>query len=558
MDMADGNELVFLPLGGVGEIGMNLAAYGYGAEGDREWIVVDMGVSFADAHLPGVDLIFPDIRFLEAERHNIRGIVLTHAHEDHYGAVLDLWPALKAPVYCTAFTAGLLATKREAEQSLTDIPLIVFKQGETFQLGPFHIEAIEVTHSICDPVSLAIKTPLGVVIHTGDWKIDLAPSVGGLTDEKRFRALGKKGVLALLCDSTNAMVDGSSPTEEAVGASLADIIAKAEGRVAITTFSSNIGRIKSITRAAHANGRKVLVLGRSLKRCIDVAQELGYMDDIDGFISEEEYSTLPRNKIVIILTGSQGEARAALAKLARDSMREVSLTAGDIVVFSSRSIPGNEKAIIDIQNQLVDRGIKIITNRDGLVHVSGHPQRDDLLAMYEWVKPQILVPVHGEGIHLKAHAALGRAAGIPNIAEIRNGHILRLAPGTPEIIDSAPIGRLYKDGSLIGSEEELGIGERRKLAYAGHVAVSLHMTSAHDLADDPALVAFGLPEKTSQGEWLEDILLDAIEDAIHNIPRSRRKDNEVIREATRRAVRSLANAVWGKKPICTVFLHRGR
>lgn len=556
MAAANNIELVFLPLGGVGEIGMNLGAYGFGAPDNRQWLLIDMGVSFAGPDLPGVDLILPDIRFLESERHNIKGLVITHAHEDHYGAVLDLWPKLNIPVYCTPFTAGLLESKRESDFSSTKIPLHIFKAGDRLQIGVFEVEAISVSHSIPEPVSLAVTTSLGTIIHTGDWKIDPEPSLGAVTDEKRFRALGEKGVLALVCDSTNALRDGVSPSEREVGNSLAKIISESKGRVAITTFSSNVGRIRSIALAAKEVGRQVLLVGRSMKRSVAVADDLGYMDGLEPFVSEEDYGYIPRDKIVIVLTGSQGEQRAALAKLSRDEMRNLALSAGDTVIYSSRSIPGNEKAIIDIQNRLIDQGIKIITDQDGLVHVSGHPRRSELLQMYDWVKPQILVPVHGEAAHLTAQTALGRQAGILTVAEIRNGDVLKLAPGKAEVVDEAPIGRIYKDGKLLGDEDELGINDRRKLSFVGHVSVSFVLNKKHDLVDDPDLVAIGLPEMDGHGELIEDIIFEAIEDAINNIPRARRKDDGVVREATRRAVRAAVNEVWGKKPVCTVFLHR--
>lgn len=558
MASAVGNELVFLPLGGVGEIGMNLGVYGYGSEENREWLIVDFGVSFAGPELPGVDLILPDIRFLENERHNIRGMVITHAHEDHFGAILDLWPKLKVPVYCTPFTAGLLETKRQTDFDSYEVPVNVFKAGDSFEIGSFNIEALAVAHSIPEPVSLAIKTKLGTVIHTGDWKIDPEPSLGAVTDEKRFRELGEQGVLALVCDSTNALRDGVSPTEHDVGKSLANIISEAEGRVAITTFSSNVGRILSIALAAKEAGRKVLLVGRSMKRSVAVAEELGYLEGLDPFVDEEEFGYIQRDKLVMILTGSQGEQRAALAKLSRDEMHTLSLAAGDTVIYSSRSIPGNEKAIIDTQNRLIDRGVCIITDHDALVHVSGHPRRNELLKMYDWVKPEILVPVHGEAMHLTAQTALGRQAGIKKVAEIRNGDMLRLAPGAPEVIDEAPIGRIYKDGLLIGNEDELGVNERRKLSYVGHVSIALLMDKQQELLEEPQLVCFGLPENDGNGLILEHEILDTIDKTIDSIPRNRRRDNETVTEAVRRAVRAVVNEIWGKKPVCTVFLHRAR
>ncbi|MDR6431208.1 ribonuclease J [Brucella pseudogrignonensis] len=549
-------QFVFLPLGGVGEIGMNLAMYGYGPENNREWIVVDMGVSFAGPEHPGADLILPDIRFLEAEKHNLRGIIITHAHEDHYGALLDLWPRLKAPVYATPFTAGLLEAKRHSEIRAPEIPITVFKAGETFEVGPFKLEAIAVTHSIPEPVSLAITTPLGTVVHTGDWKMDPDPSMGPLIDEARFRALGDQGVLALVCDSTNAMREGESPSEREVGESLRELIENARGRVAITTFSSNVGRIRSITEAARDAGRQVLVVGRSMKRTIAVAAELGYMEGLPEFLSEDDYGYIPRENVVMILTGSQGEPRAALAKLARDEMRSIALSAGDTVIFSSRPIPGNEKAILDIKNKLIDQGIKLISDDDALVHVSGHPRRSELKRMYSWVRPRILVPVHGEAAHLVAQGSLGAMEGIEEIAQVRDGDMLRLAPGKAEIIDEAPVGRIYKDGKLIGDEDEIGMVERRKLAYVGHVAVSVLLDRDFKIMDEPDLVAFGLPEEDGQGDLMEDILLDAAIEAIDSIPRARRKDLEVVRESVRRAVRAATNEAWGKKPVVTVFINR--
>ncbi len=556
MPRSPSTQFVFLPLGGVGEIGMNLAMYGFGPEDNREWIVVDMGVSFAGPEHPGADLILPDIRFLEAEKHNLRGIVITHAHEDHYGALLDLWPRLKTPVYATPFTAGLLEAKRQSEFGAPEIPMNIFKAGESFEIGPFKLEAIAVTHSIPEPVSLAITTPLGTVVHTGDWKMDPDPSMGPLIDEARFRALGDQGVLALVCDSTNAMREGESPSERQVGESLRELIENARGRVAITTFSSNVGRIRSITEAARDAGRQVLVVGRSMKRTIAVATELGYMEGLPEFLSEDDYGYIPRENVVMILTGSQGEPRAALAKLARDEMRSIALSAGDTVIFSSRPIPGNEKAILDIKNKLIDQGIKLISDDDALVHVSGHPRRAELKRMYSWVRPKILVPVHGEAAHLVAQGSLGAMEGIEEIAQVRDGDMLRLAPGKAEIIDEAPIGRIYKDGKLIGDEDEIGMVERRKLAYVGHVAVSVLLDRDFKIMDEPDLVAFGLPEEDAQGDLMEDILLDSAIEAIDSIPRARRKDLEVVRESVRRAVRAATNEAWGKKPVVTVFINR--
>lgn len=548
------DEFVFLPLGGVGEIGMNFALYGFGPADDREWLIVDCGVTFPMADLPGVDLVMPDISFIESERHNLRGMVITHAHEDHYGAVLDLWPRLKCPVYATPFTAALMEAKRQSEPGYQEVPVTIYRAGEKFPVGPFGVEAVAVTHSIPEPMALAITTKLGTVIHTGDWKIDPEPEIGPLIDKNRFLALGAAGVIATICDSTNALKEGDSPSEEDVGRSLRAIIEKEPGRVAITTFSSNVGRIRSVAEAARDAGRKVMVLGRSMKRVIDVASGLGYLDGLPEFLSEEDYGYIPREQVVILLTGSQGESRAALSKLARDEMRNVALSPGDTVIYSSRMIPGNEKPILEVMNQLIERGVKIITDDMQLVHVSGHPRRNELKQMYEWTKPRIAVPVHGEAAHLVAHASLAATLGVPEVASVRNGRMLRLAPGPAEIIDEAPHGRWYKDGKLIGTYDSVGISERRKLSFAGHVAVSFVLDEKFNIAGDPDLECFGLPEEDADGEDMGDLLFDAAIGAFESIPRARRKDPELVREAIRRAVRSAAEDAWGKKPITTVFV----
>lgn len=550
----DNAELVFCPLGGVGEIGMNFALYGFGPATKRQWMIVDCGVTFPDLTLPGVDLVLPDTRFIEEHLEDLVGIVITHAHEDHYGALLDLWPRLKAPVWMTPFAAGMLASKREGEAGAPKVPVNVYEAGQRFTVGPFDIEAIAVTHSIPEPVSLAIRTPLGTVLHTGDWKIDPEPEIGPLTDEARFRALGDEGVLAMMCDSTNALREGESPSEMAVSRGLREVIEAAKHRVVVTTFSSNVGRIRSIAEAARDAGRQLLVLGRSMQRVISVAEELGYMEGLPAFLSEEDYGYVPRENVVVLCTGSQGEGRAALAKLARDEMRNVALAAGDTVIFSSRVIPGNEKAILEIKNQLIDREIDVIEDTDALIHVSGHPRRIELRQMYEWVRPEILVPVHGEAAHLAGQAKLARESGIKRPIQVRNGDMLKIAPGDPGIINQVPFGRIFKDGRIIGSEEAIGVRDRRRLAFAGHVAVNVVLDDRYQIDGDPDLVAIGLPKSDAGGNNIEDLLLDAAIGAIESIPRVRRKDLDMVSESVRRAVRSAANEAWGKKPIVTVFV----
>lgn len=554
MSRKDDSQLVFCPLGGVGEIGMNFALYGFGPAHSRTWMIVDCGVTFPDLTLPGVDLVLPDTRFIEEHLDKLAGIVITHAHEDHYGALLDLWPRLKAPVWMTPFAAGMLASKREGEAGAPKVPVNIYKAGDRFSVGPFEIEAIAVTHSIPEPVSLAIRTPLGTLLHTGDWKIDPEPEIGPLTDEARFRAIGDEGVLAMMCDSTNALREGESPSEMAVSRGLREVIEAAKHRVVVTTFSSNVGRIRSIAEAARDAGRQVLVLGRSMHRVIAVAEELGYLEDLPPFLAESDYGYIPRENVVVLCTGSQGEGRAALAKLARDEMRDIALAAGDTVVFSSRVIPGNETSILDIKNRLIDREINVIEDTDALIHVSGHPRRIELKQMYEWVRPHILVPVHGEAAHLAGQAELARQCGIPRPIQVRNGDMLLLAPGDPRILDQVPFGRIFKDGKLIGTDEAIGVRDRRRLSFAGHVAVNVVLDDRYQLEGDPDLVAIGLPSVDERGEDLEDLMLEAAIGAVESIPRVRRKDLDLVSEAVRRAVRAAANDAWGKKPIVTVFV----
>lgn len=554
------NEFVFVPLGGVGEIGMNFALYGFGPASKRQWLIVDCGVTFPGPDLPGVDLVLPDIRFAKAHRDNIVGMVITHAHEDHYGAVLSLYSELSPDgsmaVYMTPFAAGMLEAKAQSEQGLPKIPYEIYEGGSTFQVGPFSVEAIGVTHSIPEPVSLAITTELGTVIHTGDWKDDADPSLGPVIDKNRFQQLGEKGVLALVCDSTNAMREGVSPSEREVGEGLRKVISSAKGRVAITTFSSNVGRIKSIAEAARGAGRRCLLLGRSMKRVVDVARDLGYMEGVDDFLTEEEFGYIARDEVVIILTGSQGEARAALQKLSRDEMRDVALSAGDTVVYSSRTIPGNEKPILETKNRLIDMGIEIVEDSDALVHVSGHPRRNELRAMYEWTRPAIGVPVHGEAAHLAAHAKLMRENGIADVMDARNGDMVRFAPGHAEIIDQVPYGQIYKDGAIIGNEDETGVAERRRLSFAGHVGVSIVLDKSYELAADPQVVAIGVARVDAYGEDMEDLIFDAVVGAVESMPPKRRKDLTVVEDAASRAVRAVTRNHWGKKPIVTVFVDR--
>jgi ribonuclease J len=547
-------ELVFMPLGGVGEIGMNLGLYGYGPPHDRTWLAVDLGVAFAGPDLPGVDLILPDISYIEEERTNLAGIVLTHAHEDHFGAMIDLWPRLRVPVYATAFTANLISAKLASEPGKEAVPVTVVEPRKPFTVGPFNVELINVAHSIPESNALAIRTPAGLVLHSGDWKIDETPVVSPPTDAKRLRELGDEGVLALVCDSTNAIREGKSPSETEVGKVLTEIVRAAKGRVAFTTFASNVGRIRSIALAAAAADREVVVVGRAMRRVIDVAGELGYLDGLRPFLDEEAYPHLPRGRTVALLTGSQGEPRAALARVATEDHRNVELVPGDTVVFSSRAIPGNEKAVNNIVNALVARGVLVVTDRDALVHVSGHPRRDELREMYSWLRPKVAVPVHGEAMHLAAHADFARSMGVETVLTIHNGIMVRLGPGRAEKVDEIEAGRLYKDGALIGGPETVGVAERRRLSFSGHAGVLVMLDAKGNVLGDPEVELVGLPLADASGRPMEEAVIGAVFDTLDSLPRPLKRDPDVVREAVRRAVRAAVNEIWGKKPVCTVFV----
>jgi ribonuclease J len=553
--MARPDELTFAPLGGVGEIGMNLSIYGLGNRHQRSWLAVDLGVSFGDEeHLPGIDLIMPDISFLEKERNNLVGLVLTHAHEDHFGAIIDLWPRLKCPVYATKFSAALFEAKCEAERNPPKIPVTVVPSGGRIDVGPFNVEFIPVAHSIPESHALAIHTGVGTVLHTGDWKIDPTPLVGPPTDERRLRELGEAGVLALIGDSTNAVRDGRSPSETEVAKTIAALVKDASRRVAVTTFASNVARVKAVAAAAKAADREVVVVGRAMERVVQVARETGYLEGVQSFRGPDLYGHFPPDKVLALCTGSQGEPRAALARIANDDHPQVTLNKGDCVIFSSRTIPGNEKAVGAIVNGLVAQGVEVITDRTHLVHVSGHPRRDELRDMIAWTRPQILIPVHGEALHLSEHARLARAAGVPRVLVCRNGDLVKLGPGDPGIIEELPAGRLYKDGTILEDSKSRAVIERRRMGFAGCVFVAIAMTEQGELADDPEVDLVGIPEKNKFGEELDEIVFDVVVSTVEGLPRARRRDPDGVAESVRRAVRSVVNEQWGKKPLCLVHV----
>jgi len=534
---------------------MNLYLYGYGRGGAYQWLIIDMGVTFGTEYEPGVDVILPDIRFLEEERHNISGILLTHAHEDHFGAVPDLWPLLgNVPIYATPFTIEMLKSKLAEMGIEAELPLNTIPMGSRHTVGPFDVELISMSHSIPEPSAVAIRLPLGTVLHTGDWKLDENPLTSAPTDERRLREIGEEGLAALICDSTNAIRPGISPSEADVAVTLTKLIGEATQCVAVTTFASNVARLRSVAQAARAAGRELVVVGRAMYRVIEAAQATGYLDPELYFHEETAFPKLPPHKVVALCTGSQGESRAAMARIATGEHPNVTLKEGDRVIFSSRTIPGNEKAVGRVQNALADARIEILTDQDALVHVSGHPRRGELELLYEWLKPDVAVPMHGEGRHLEAHAELAEKLGVRQVVRARNGDIVRLLPQPAEIVDDVPAGRVYRDGTILTPADDGQVRDRRKLSLAGIVSVSLVLTAKGELVADPEVALTGLPAVDARGVSLAEIAQVAAIGAVESIPRPRRKDPVVVSEAVRRGVRAAINQTWGKKPACTVLL----
>ncbi len=548
------DELVFAPLGGLGEIGMNLALYGYGRKGAKKWLMVDCGVAFAGPDLAGIDLIVPDISFVDKIREDLVGLIITHAHEDHIGAVADLWPRLRCRLYATRFAAELLQTKRLSEDGAPDVPIEVVAQGATVAIEPFRVEFIAVAHSIPESCALAIRTPLGLVLHSGDWKIDSEPGLGKPTDAKRLQAIGAEGVLALISDSTNILRDGLSPSEGDVGKTLREIVAKAQGRVVVTTFASNVARIRAVAEAAMAAQRNVVLVGRAMERVVGVARECGYLDGVPEFFSVDAFPHLARDKVVVLATGSQGESRAAIARVSEGEHPVVTLSPGDKVIFSSRTIPGNERDVGRIINNLIRSGVEVVTDRAALVHASGHPRRGEVAQLYAWTKPKIAIPAHGEEIHLTEHAAFAEEQGAEHVVKARNGDIVLLAPGQPGVIGAVPSGRLCKDGNTLVPASDEAVRARQRLAVSGIVTIALAVNAKGDLAGVPDVMTAGMPARTRDGAAMDAIVDDALFQTFDHLPRQKRRDADIVSTAIEKAVRSAVASAWGKRPAVHVLV----
>jgi ribonuclease J len=540
---------VFVPLGGTGEIGMNFNLYGCGGA----WLAVDCGMGFSGPETPEAELLLPDPAFIAAERENLRGLVITHAHEDHIGGVARLWPQLRCPIYATPFAAAVIRRKLTEAGLLREARLHIIKPGAKFEIAPFKLQYIAMTHSTPEMQALAITTSYGTILHTGDWKFDPAPVVGSVSDETALRALGDAGVLAIISDSTNAMVDGHSGSEAEVRKSLKALVADLPGRVAVTCFASNVARVASVIAAGISAGRHVALVGRSLGNYVAAAQEAGYLRDVPDFVPDEDMGSIPDENLLMLVTGSQGEPRSAMARIAADSHRYANLGEGDTAIFSSRMIPGNERAITAVQDALVRRGVDVITDDDEFTHVSGHPARDELRKLYKLVRPKYLVPTHGEWRHLSAQAALAEDEGITSLL-LENGDVLQLAPGAPEIVNNVPVGRLAVDGERVVPLKGGVLAARRRMLFNGVVVGSAVIDAAGKLRGNVKVTAPGL--LGDEDDFLRQEIEAEFMDLLTELPATLRIQDAAFKDAARAALRRIIGRRFGKRPIVEAHMLR--
>ena len=546
-------ELLFCPLGGAGEIGANMNLYGYGNPGEHNWIMVDIGVTFADDTLPGIDLIYPDPGFIVEKKDNLLGIIVTHAHEDHIGAIAHLWPKLKCKIYATPFTAVLIKEKFKEKNVDINNHLKIVQLNGIIDLDPFRIEYVSMTHSILEPNGLKIKTPAGVVLHTGDWKIDENPMVGKNIDIDKLKQIGNEGVLAMVCDSTNIFTVGRSGSEETVRRSLLKIMERLKKRIVITSFASNVARMETIFYCAEKTGRQISLVGRSMHKIFKAAKQCGYLKDIIDPIDPREAKNISREKIIYLCTGSQGEPMGAMMRISSYTHPDVFVEKGDTVIFSSKIIPGNEKKLYKLHNQLVKDGIEVISEENEFVHVSGHPNRDEMKDMYSWIKPKCVIPVHGEHRHLMEHISFAKEMQVPHPVLVENGDIVKIFPGDkPEVYDKAPSGRLYLDGNISVHEDSQSIKDRKNLSSNGYLEVTLLITSKGNIHDNPILSFRGLPI------YEEDEFTYGLENEIEKITKSfkigSRKQEHNLIDALKIACRKFTKEKTGKKPYTNINL----
>ena len=549
------DELLYCPLGGAGEIGMNMNLYGYGQTENHKWIIVDVGITFADDSIPGIDLILPDTGFIEGRKDNLLGIVLTHAHEDHIGAISYVWPKLKCNIYATPFTATLVIEKfKEKKIDITNYLQIV-KLGSSFQLGPFNIEYINLTHSILEPNGLKISTSIGNILHTGDWKCDPEPLVGKNLDSKRLIEIGKEGVVSMICDSTNVFNMGRSGSEGDVRKSLIKIIERQKKRVVVTSFASNVARMETIFYCAKKTGRQISLVGRSMQRIYKAARQCGYLSEVIEPLDPRDTKNISREKIIYLCTGSQGEPMGAMNRISNYIHPDVNIEAGDTVIFSSKIIPGNEKKLYKLHNQLVRDGIEVISEENEFVHVSGHPNRDELKEMYEWIKPRSIIPVHGEQRHMLEHIDFAKKMKIPYPIKVENGDIVRFSKDTtPEVFDKAPYGKIYLDGNIGVEEEAKSIKERKNLSANGFLNVVIIINSRQN-THEPAIINLkGLPIKDL--EQFNFTMQDQINKSLKTFSLNNIKQEENIVETLKILCRRHTKEITGKKPLTNINLVR--
>ena len=550
------DELLFCPLGGSGEIGMNMNLYAFGNEENRKWIVVDMGVTFADDSIPGIDLIFPDPSFLIDKKKDLLGIVLTHAHEDHIGAIAHIWPQLNCNIYATPFTAVLVQEKFKEKKIDISGKMKIVQLNSSLKLGPFDIDFVALTHSILEPNGLSINTPLGTVLHTGDWKIDPNPLIGNNIDKQKLIEIGKKGVIAMICDSTNVLYPGRAGSESDVRDSLLNIIEKQKKKIIITSFASNVARMETVFYCAKKTNRKICLVGRSMLRIYKAAKQCGYLGNLLEPIDVKDSNKIPREEIIFLCTGSQGEPMGAMNRVINDTHPDVFIEAGDTIIFSSKMIPGNEKKLYKLQNLITKKDINLITEENAFVHVSGHPNRDDLKDMYSWIKPNCVIPVHGEHRHMKEHISFSKEMQVPYSLQVENGDIIKLIPSkNAKIVDKAPSGKMYLDGEVSVNSESRSIKERRNLASNGYLEVTIIISNSGKLTK-PIISFKGIPNKE---EDVDDIIFD-MEGEIHKVCKSfsleNKKQEKNLIESIKNNCRRLIKDKTGKKPYTNINIAR--
>jgi len=554
--MSQKDQLIFCPLGGSGEIGMNMNLFAYGKPDNQKWLIVDIGVTFADDTLPGIDLIYPDPGFIIDKKDDLLGIILTHAHEDHIGAIVHIWPQLKCNIYATPFTSVLIKEKFKEKKIEIGNNLKIVDLNGIIKLGPFTIEFVTLTHSILEPNGLSIKTPVGTILHTGDWKCDPNPLIGNTINEKKLKQIGAQGVLAMICDSTNIFNPGRAGSELDVRQSLLKIMQNKNKRIIVTSFASNVARMETIFYCAKKIERQISLVGRSMHRIYKAARQCGYLKNVIDPIDSREAKKISKEKIVYLCTGSQGEPMGAMMRIAHYAHPDVFIEEGDTVIFSSKIIPGNEKKLYNLHNQLVKNGVEVVSEENEFVHVSGHPNQEDLKDMYNWVKPKSIIPVHGEHRHMMEHINFAKEMQVPYPVQIENGDIVQIYPGEkPHIVDKAPVGRMYVDGNISISEDSQSLKERKNLANNGYLEVTIIINDKGKVIKKPIFSFKGLPIESQNEDFIFD-LEDEVKKTSRTYSLNNRKQENILIEELKKNCRKLVKEKTGKKPYTNINLVR--